>query len=154
MPVILGNKFLRKGTIDMMMDKESQSPSQANNLADLWNTYSKSIEMWTKSFNSMQEAASNAFKSYLQGLEAATRQSNNDEIKKYNDLWQNFSKQFEQFNPYSWYLKAWDDLWKQSGMESFKSFADYWQNVWQNFAKETGERSQEALKQLGKQNKS
>jgi hypothetical protein len=138
------------------MEKEPNSSRtlQDNNTADLWNAYSKALEMWVKSFDTMQEAATNAFKLYLQGFETATRQSNFDEMKKYNDLWQNISKQFEQYNPYSWSIKAWDDLWKESGFASFKSFADYWQNMWQNFAKDAEAKSQEALKQLSKQNKS
>lgn len=138
------------------MDKEPKSTriSQTDNTSDLWNAYSKALEMWVKSFDTMQEAATNAFKLYLQGFETATRQSNFDEMKKYNELWQNISKQFEQYNPYSWSIKAWDDLWKESGLTSFKSFADYWQNMWQNFAKDAETKSQEALKQLSKQNKS
>lgn len=43
-------------------------------------------------------------------------------------------------------------MWKDSGFVSFKSFADYWQKIWQNFAKGAGTKSQEALKELGKQN--
>jgi hypothetical protein len=138
------------------MDKESKPirASQDGNAADLWTAYSKSLEIWVKSFDTMQEAATNAFKIYLQGLETATHQSNFDEMKKYNDLWQNISKQFEQYNPYSWSIKAWDDLWKESDFASFKSFADYWQNMWQNFAKDAEAKSQEALKQLSKQNTS
>jgi hypothetical protein len=138
------------------MDKDSKptGSSQTGNAADLWGAYSKALEMWTKSIEAMQEAATNAFKSYLQGLETATRQSNFDEMKKYNELWQNTSKQFEQYNPYSWYVKAWEDVWKESGFTSFKGFADYWQNIWQNFAKDIETRSQDALKQLSKQNKS
>jgi hypothetical protein len=128
--------------------------SKTDNPADLWSAYSKALEVWVKSFDSMQEAAANAFKMYLQGFETATRQSNFDEMKKYNDLWQNITKQFEQYNPYSWSIKAWDDMWKESGFVSFKSFADYWQNVWKNFAKETEKLSQEALKQLSSENKS
>jgi hypothetical protein len=138
------------------MDNESKSTrvSQDGNATDLWNAYSKALEMWVKSFDTMQEAATNAFKLYLQGFETATRQSNFDEMKKYNEHWQNISKQFEQYNPYSWSIKAWDDLWKESGFASFKSFADYWQNMWQNFAKDAEAKSQEALKQLSKRNTS
>jgi hypothetical protein len=127
--------------------------SQIGNAADLWNAYSKSLDVWIKSFDAMQEAATNAFKLYLQGFEQATRQSNFDEMKKYNELWQNVAKQFEQYNPYSWSIKAWDDMWKDSGFVSFKSFADYWQQMWQNFAKDAETKSQEALKELSKQNK-
>jgi hypothetical protein len=138
------------------MDKEPKSTpkSQTGNSTDLWDSYSKSLEVWVKSFDAMQEAATNAFKLYLQGFETATNQSNFDEMKKYNELWQNTSKQFEQYNPYSWSVKAWDDIWKESGFVSFKSFADYWQNMWQNFAKDVEAKSQEALKQLSKQNTS
>jgi hypothetical protein len=135
------------------MDKDTKSTSSSQSNADLWNAYSKALEVWTKSFETMQEAATSAFKMYLQGLETATRQSNFDEMKKYNDLWQNVSKQFEQYNPYSWSIKAWEDMWKESNFTSFKAFVDYWQNMWQNFAKDAETKSQEALKQLSKQNK-
>lgn len=138
------------------MSKESSPKStrssQAGNIADMWDAYSKSLEVWVKSFDAMQEAASNAFKLYLQGFEEATRQSNFGETKKYNELWQNISKQFEQYNPYGWSVKAWDDIWKNSGFTSFKSFTDYWQDMWKNFAKSAETLSQEALKQLEKQN--
>lgn len=65
---------------------KSANNSQSSNAADLWSAYSKSLDVWLKSFDAIQEAATNAFKLYLQGFEQATRQSNFDEMKKYNEL--------------------------------------------------------------------
>ena len=73
-------------------------------------------------------------------------------MKKYNEIWQNLSKNFEQ-NPYQWSQKAWEDMWKESGFASFKTFFDHWQSVWQNFAKDAETKSKEALDKLQKQNK-
>lgn len=118
---------------------------------DLLDAYSKATETWTKSFQDMQEQAANAFKLYIQGFEQAMKSSNFDDMKKYNEIWQNLTKQFDQ-NPYQWSLKAWDDMWKESGFESFKAFFDHWQQVWQNFAKDAEAKSKDALDKLQKQN--
>ncbi|MBI5697078.1 MAG: hypothetical protein HZC29_00940 [Thaumarchaeota archaeon] len=117
---------------------EKGKTSQNNDLLD---AYSKATETWTKSFQTMQEQAANAFKLYIQGFEQ----------KKYNEIWQNLTKQFDQ-NPYQWSLKAWDEMWKESGFESFKAFFDHWQQVWQNFAKDAEAKSKDALDKLQKQN--
>ena len=76
---------------------------------DLLDAYSRATEAWTRSFQTMQEQAANAFKLYIQGFEQAMKSSNFEDMKKYNEIWQNLAKQFEQ-NPYSWSLKAWEDI--------------------------------------------
>ena len=119
---------------------------------DLLGAYSKATEAWTKSFQTMQEQAASAFKLYIQGFEQAMKSSNFDEMKKYNEIWQNLSKNFEQ-NPYQWSQKAWEDMWKESGFASFKAFFDHWQNIWQNFAKDAETKSKEALDKMQRQNK-
>ncbi len=133
------------------MEKDTQKPRDSEKTTDMLTAYSKSLEIWQKSFSEMQEAATKAFKLYLKGFEQAMSQSNFDDMKKYNELWQNISKQFEQYGPYYWSVKAWDDIWKESGFVSFGAFTDYWQSVWKNFAKNAETMSQEAFKQLGKQ---
>ena len=90
--------------------------------------YIRATEMWVKSFQEMQQQATNAFKLYIQGFEQALKSSNFDYMKKYNEIWQNMAKQFEQ-NPYQWSEKALDDLWKGSGLESFKAFFDTTKSV-------------------------
>jgi hypothetical protein len=135
-----------------MMAKEPKSKSSQFDPTELWAAYSNAVDVWMKLSKATQEAASDAFKMYMQGFEKAMSTSNSDEMKKYNDIWQNAAKQFEQFNPYGWSVKAWDDMWKESGFASFKAFSDYWQHVWQNFAKDAAARSKEAMDQLSKKN--
>jgi hypothetical protein len=129
---------------------ENTGNPKPSNPADLWSAYSKAVDIWMKSFAATQEAATNAFKMYLQGFETAIKSSNSEEMKKYNELWQTMAKQFEQTNPYTSSIKAWEEMWKESGFVSFKSFSDYWQNIWKNFAKDAEAKSQEALKHLKK----
>lgn len=133
------------------MEKGSKpSRNSQANPADLLAAYSSAIDVWTKLSQATQEAASEAFKMYLEGFEKAMSVSNQDEMKKYNEIWQNTSKQFEQYNPYGWSIKAWEDIWKESGFASFKGFSDYWQQVWQNFAKDAEAKSRQAMDQLSK----
>ncbi|WP_100183131.1 hypothetical protein [Candidatus Nitrosotenuis aquarius] len=119
---------------------------------DMLDAYAKATDLWAKSFQAMQEQATSAFKLYIQGFEQALKSSNFEEMKKYNEIWQNMAKQFEQ-NPYQWSQKAWEDLWKESGFVSFKAFFDNWQNVWKNFAKDAEAKSKEALDKIQKQAK-
>ncbi|MFM7797083.1 MAG: hypothetical protein ACKO7N_10005 [Candidatus Nitrosotenuis sp.] len=119
---------------------------------EMFDAYTRATQMWVNSFQEMQQQATNAFKLYIQGFEEALKSSNFDYMKKYNEIWQNMTKQFEQ-NPYPWSQKVWDDLWKGTGLESFKVFFENWQNVWKNFAKDVEDKSKQALEKLPKQDK-
>lgn len=115
----------------------------------LWETYERTIDAWQNSYKHWQDKGKEAFKIYLKGYQQALKNSNIQDMSKYNELWEKTMQNLHE-TPYSVYQKAWNDVWMESGFTSFKAFSDYWGKSWKDFSQETIKQSEEALKRIEK----
>ena len=134
--------------------KNSSSEPNSENTSSLIESktisqnYMNTLEIWQKAYEEWQKAGESALKQYAKAMEEASKGSNVELVKKYNELWENTWKNIGGDDPYSWYQKIWEDLWKESGFASFNSFNEYWQNIWKNTSTDTFKKSIEAFEKL------
>ena len=80
----------------------------------LWNLYIQSLETWKKAHESWQKSGEYALKQYAKAMNFSWKQSDADQINKYNEEWAKTWGEVGE-NPYRWYLKAWE-----KNMEGFR----------------------------------
>jgi hypothetical protein len=76
------------------------------------------------SFDYWQQTAAYAIKQYKMALKWATKESNQEWVKKYNQMWSKAYKIYgEEFVPQ--YARAWQNIWEEFSIDSFNAFNKY-----------------------------
>ena len=113
---------------------------------NLWSLYVNALETWKKTHESWQKAGQYALQQYSKAMNLALKESDLEQIKKYNDAWANTWNDVGQ-NPFKWYLKAWENMWKESGFVSSRTYVERWMNLWKESSEDVFKKYTELLKQ-------
>lgn len=80
------------------------------------------------SFDYWQQTAAYAIKQYKLALKWATKESNQEWVKQYNQMWSKTYKIYgEEFMPQ--YPRAWQNIWEEFSIDSFNKFNEYWKKI-------------------------
>ena len=98
-------------------------------------SYTQSLGTWQQSNESWKKAGEFALKQYANAMNLAWKQSDMEQINKYNEQWAKAWSEVGE-NPYKWYLNTWEKIWKESGFVSFRTFNEQWQKIWSDATQE------------------
>lgn len=101
-----------------MSKKEMKSDEKPNEIKPL-----------ETSFDYWQQTAAYAIKQYKLALKWATKESNQEWVKKYNKMWSKTYKIYGGRELMTQYTRAWQNIWEEFSIDSFNTLNEYWKKI-------------------------
>ena len=105
------------------MENETMSTKEIKN-----DEKRRELEPSETSFDHWQQTAGYAIKQYKMALSWATKESNQDWVKKYNEMWRNIYKIYGG-ELLTQYTRTWQNIWEDFSIVSFNEFNKYWKKM-------------------------
>jgi len=99
------------------------------------------------SFDYWQQTSAYSLKQYKLALKWATKESNLDWVKKYNQMWSKTYKIYgdEIMNQYT---RVWQNIWEDFSILSFHEIKDYWKKMMIEYSEGTSKTHYETREKL------
>jgi hypothetical protein len=88
----------------------------------------KEIRSMETSFDYWQHTAAYALRQYKMALQWATKESNQEWVQKYNQMWSKIYKIYGE-ELMTQYIKSWQNIWEGFSIESFNVSNEYWKKM-------------------------
>ena len=108
---------------------------------------SKKAKPMKTSFDYWQQTATYAIKQYKLALKWASKESNKNWVKNYNQMWSN------SYNIYggelvTQYARAWQNIWEEFSIDSFNALNEYWKKILVEYTEGTSNTHYETREKL------
>jgi len=107
----------------------------------------KEVKPFDSSFDYWQQTAAYAIKQYKIALKWATKDSNLEWIKRYNQMWGNTNKIYDD-EVMTQYTRSWQSIWEEFSIDSFNAFTEYWKKILVDYSEGTSKMHYETKEKL------